>query len=500
MPVTDQVKKKLEQLPDQPGVYLMRDRSGRIIYVGKAASLRSRVRHYFQPATLRGADPKLRGLINSIVDLDVLVVRTEAEAILTEGRMIKEYRPRYNIAFRDDKRFPLLRIDLNEPWPRVETCRIDRRDGALYFGPYSNSSAARVAREFLEQHFGLRACRPREPGPEEHRHCHADIVSFCSAPCVARITAADYRARVEDAVAFLRGERPAILEELAAAMDREATALNFEKAAAWRDTLLHLRWVIKERHKGTRSLELHAEEARQGVLELQAALALPAPPVVIECFDISNISGTHAVASMVVAVDGMPARSRYRRFRIKTVEGSDDPRMMAEVIRRRYTRVLAEGQPAPGLVLVDGGFTQLSAARAELRALGLTAQPLAGLAKKNEELYQSDDPAAEPLRLARDSAALKMVQQLRDEAHRFALDYHRALRNRLMRDSRLDQVEGIGEKRKALLLKTFGSVRRLSRISEAELAAVPGVGPVMARAVRETLAHYGKTRHEDEQT
>ena len=490
MPLTEQVKQKLSQLPDKPGVYLMRDRSGRIIYVGKAASLRNRVRHYFQPATLRGADPKLRGLINSIADLDILTVRTEAEAILTEGRMIKEYRPRYNVAFRDDKRFPLLRIDVREPWPRIETCRMDRRDGALYFGPYSNSGAARVAREFLEQQYGLRACRPREPGPEDHRHCHADIVSLCSAPCVGRISAEDYHARVEEVVAFLRGERPAVLEELAAAMDREAAALNFEKAAALRDTLLHLRWVIKERHKGTRSLELHVAEAQQGVRELQQALALPAPPRVIECFDISNISGTHAVASLVVAVDGMPARNRYRRFRIKTVEGSDDPRMMAEVIRRRYTRVLAEQQERPGLVLVDGGYTQLSAARAELRALGLGDQPSAGLAKKFEELYRDDDPGAAPLRLPRDSAALKMIQQLRDEAHRFALDYHRTLRNRLMRDSLLDQVEGMGEKRKTLLLKAFGSVRRLARAREEEIAAVPGVGPVLARAVRETLASY----------
>lgn len=490
MPVTEQVKAKLPELPDKPGVYLMRDRSGRIIYVGKAASLRNRVRHYFQPATLRGADPKLRGLINSIVDFDFLVVRTEAEAILTEGRMIKEYRPRYNVAFRDDKRFPLLRVDLQEPWPRVETCRIDRRDGALYFGPYSNSIAARVAREFLEQRFGLRACRPREPGAEDHRHCHADIVSFCTAPCVGRISSADYRARVEEAVAFLRGERPAVLEELAAAMDREATALNFEKAAALRDTLLHLRWVIKEKHKGTRSLELHVEDARRGVLELQVALGLAEPPHVIECFDISNISGTHAVASMVVAVDGMPARARYRRFRIKTVEGSDDPRMMAEVIRRRYQRVLAEQQPRPGLVLVDGGFTQLSAARAELRELGLADQPSAGLAKKYEEVYRDDDPGVAPLRLPREGAALKVLQQIRDEAHRFALDYHRALRSRLIRDSLLDKVDGIGEKRKALLLQTFGSVRRMARAREDEIAAVPGVGPVMARAVREILTTY----------
>ncbi len=482
------IKRKLRELPDRPGVYVMRDAGGRIIYVGKAASLRNRVRHYFQRGTLRSADPKLRGLIRTIADLDVLPVRTEAEAILTEGRMIKEYRPRYNVLMRDDKRFLLLRVHPDDPWPRFEPCRLDRKDGAVYFGPYSDSRAARAALDFVNRRFGLRECRPREPGPDDHRHCHADIVSYCSAPCIARVASADYHARVGEGIAFLRGERPEWLAELEQKMRGAADRRDYESAAALRDTLLLLRRAIRERARGTSQFHLRPDDARAGLQDLRLALDLPAPPKVIECFDISNISGTHAVASMVVAVDGAPARSRYRRFRIKTVTGSDDPAMMAEVIHRRYRRLLDERRPLPDLVLVDGGVTQLGAARAELERLGLAHLPAAGLAKRFEEIHVGVGPRAEPVRLPRESFALRVLQQIRDEAHRFALDYHRRLRARLIRDSLLDQVEGVGDKRKALLLRQFGSVTRLARASESDLAAVPGIGPVLARSLKAILA------------
>ncbi len=488
MPVPDKVKTKLQALPDKPGVYLMRDKNGRIIYVGKAVSLRNRVRHYFQAGTRRSAAPKLRSLIHSIADFDILVSHNEADAILAEGRMIKEYRPRFNVAFRDDKRFLMLRIRLDDPFPRLETCRMDKNDGATCFGPYSNSGAARAALEFTEKKFGLRQCRPLIPGPEDHQHCHNDIIRFCSAPCIAKITREGYAARVAEACAFLRGERPDVLQELEAAMTREAEAQNFEKAAALRDTLLLLRSAIKQRARGAKSLQIESAEACEGLAELQTALALPEPPRVIECFDISNISGTHAVASMVVAVDGIPAPQRYRHFRIRTVESIDDPAMMAEVIRRRYTRVLAEQQPLPNLVLVDGGVTQLGAARRELAQLGLAAQPSAGLAKRFEELVVSEKMSDPPVRLPADSNGLKVVTRLRDEAHRFALTFHRGLRLRRIRESALDEVAGIGEKRKQILLKHFGSVARLRRATEEEIAAVPGVGPVMAKLIRSTLA------------
>lgn len=489
MNLPDAVKQKLQALPDQPGVYLMRDRSGRIIYVGKAVSLRNRVRHYFQQGTLRSADPKLRGLIRSIADLDILPVRSEAEAILTEGRMIKEYRPRYNVLFRDDKRFLLIRVRLDDPWPRFEPCRIDRKDGAVYFGPYSDARAARAALDFVQRRFHLRECRPREPGVEDHRHCHADIVSYCSAPCVGKIAPADYKARVLEAIAFLRGERPDLLQEIDRNMREASDRRDYETAAALRDTLLLLRRAIRERARGTKQLQLRDADAQAGLQDLRLALGLAAAPRVIECFDISNISGTHAVASMVVAVDGSPARPRYRRFRIKTVTGSDDPAMMAEVIQRRYRRLLEERKPLPDLVLVDGGVTQLGAARAELERLGLGTLPSAGLAKRFEEIHVDIAPRATPVQLPRESFALRVLQQIRDEAHRFALDYHRRLRARLIRDSLLDDVEGVGEKRKELLLRTFGSVQRLARASEAEIAAVPGVGPVLARTLKERLTH-----------
>ncbi len=505
MKIPDVVKKKLQMLPHEPGVYFMRDRHGKIIYVGKATSLRNRVRSYFRQGTLRSAEPKLRGLIRQIADFDVLVLRNDAEATLTEGRLIKEYRPRYNVLFRDDKRFLLLRVDPAEPFPRFTTVRLRKSDQAIYFGPYANSAAAYAAKEYVEKTFGLRVCRPREPGPEDHRHCLNDVIRFCTAPCIARITPAAYRARVDEALAFMRGERPEHLQAIQAAMEEAAAARDFERAAALRDTLFLLKDAVKRRIRGTKSLELKTDEARAGVRELQTILDLATPPRVIETYDISNISGTFAVGSMVCAVDGMPQRNRYRLFRIKTVEGSDDPRMMAEVIRRRYGRLVAEKAALPDLVIVDGGITQLRAARAELDALGLQALPAVGLAKRFEELYPMDlareDPdhpcepvGRGPIQLPADGHAIKICKRIRDEAHRFALTYHRRLRLKKMRESLLDEVPGIGAKRKQQVLGHFGSVARLRRASVEELQAVPGVGPAMAGLIKETLSHYSTRR------
>ena len=488
MSLSDKVKAKLQTLPDKPGVYLMRDRTGKIIYVGKAVSLRNRVRHYFQSATLRSAEPKLRGLINSIDDFEFITVRSDADAVVTEGRMIKEYRPRYNVSFRDDKRFLILKINLNDPWPRFETGRIEKKDGAEYFGPYSNSGSARLALEFIQKKYGIRKCRPREPGPDDHRHCHRDIIAKCSAPCIAKIARDAYIEQCKEACAFLRGERRDVLEELNQEMEAAAARQDFEKAAAIRDMVLMLRRALKERSHGRRDIEMADADAKGGLAELQTALNLPTLPRVIECFDISNISGTNSVASMVCSVNGMPARSRYRRFRIKTVEGSDDPASMAEVVRRRYSRVLAEKLPLPDLVLIDGGVTQLGAARRELATLGLEKLPSAGIAKRFEELHVAENLAVPTVKLPVGSPGIRVVQRLRDEAHRFALTYHRALRNRKIRESLLDEVDGIGEKRKEILLKHFGSVLRLSRASEEEIAAVPGVGPAMAALVKGVLA------------
>ena len=491
---SDKVKAKLAQLPDQPGVYLMRNRQGKIIYVGKATSLRSRVGSYFRRSTFSRADPKLRGLIRSIDDLDFVALKTEAEATLTESRMIKDYHPRYNVLMRDDKRFLLLRANLQDPFPRFDAVRLKKDDGARYWGPFASSAAAWASLEFVEKQFGLRRCAPREPGEEDHRHCLNDVVRFCSAPCIGKVTPEEYRERVRTACGFLDGDRREFLEALRQQMGAAAKEMKFEKAAALRDTYLLLMRGIREKARGRKSLLLKRDEAQRGLEELQKRLGLERPPGVIECYDISNISGTNSVASRVVSVEGVPTPARYRTYRIKTVEGADDPASMAEVIRRRFARALAEGEALPDLVLVDGGITQLRAARAELDAMGLGGQRVAGIAKQFEELVHDPSNEAAPLRFAADSPALRVIQQIRDEAHRFALTYHRKLRARRIQESVLDDIAGIGEKRKEKLLAHFGSVARLKRATAEEIAAAPDVGPKMAELIYAALHGQGEGR------
>ena len=483
----EQVERKLRDLPQKPGVYLMRDRHGKVIYVGKAKSLRNRVRNYFQRATYKHADPKIRGLIRSIADLEVGVVQNEAEAILTEGRLIKEYKPFYNTMFKDDKRFILLRIHLGDPFPRFSIARIRKPDGAVYLGPYASGTAARVAREFVETEYGLRRCLPQVPGPEHHKHCMADILSFCSAPCIGAVSPETYRERAEEAVAFLRGERRDVLRRLEERMQEASENMKFEKAAQYRDTLFHLQRVIRQRASGTRDLEHREAEAREGLRQLQKDLRLPTLPRVIETFDISNTHGLEAVASMVCAVEGRPNRTRYRRFRIRQKEGPDDPGMIAEAARRRYSRLLKERKPLPDLVVFDGGITQLRAGRAALDELGLTDLPAVGLAKRHEEVVWDLENREPPLRLPLNSPGLKVLRAIRDEAHRFALTYHRSLRDRRIRESLLDDIPGIGEKRKLVLLRHFGSVNRLKCASVKEIAEAPGIGAAYAEIVFEAL-------------
>jgi excinuclease ABC subunit C len=278
-----------------------------------------------------------------------------------------------------------------------------------------------------------------------------------------------------------------MLKELRSEMEAAAEELRFEEAAALRDLLFHLNQAIKERAKVRKTPKMKQEEARQGLKELQEQLKLPAEPRVIECFDISNISGTSSVASMVCAVDGVPFPNRYRRFRIKTVEGADDPRSMAEVVRRRYSRLLKESKPLPGLVMVDGGITQLRAAKVELLLLGLEDLPIVGLAKRYEEIVWDYEYNAGNLFLPRHSAGLAVVTRLRDEAHRFAIAYHRELRRRRIKESVLDEIPGIGKAKKEMLLKHFGSIARLSRASLAEIAEAPGIGRKTAELVRSEL-------------
>jgi excinuclease ABC subunit C len=485
MQIPQRIRDILKELPSKPGCYIMRDETGTIIYVGKAVDLRKRVQSYFRQAALRNGDPKLRSLVKSVADLEYMVVHNEAAALLTEGDLIKKYRPRYNILLKDDKRFILIRADTSVTYPRFETVRLRQNDGALYFGPYVNSAGARASIEFLEKHFGLRKCTPAEPDANTYRHCNNDIIRFCSAPCVARISAEAYRERFEEACAFLRGRRPQLLTHIREQMQKAAETLDFEQAAALRDSLLLIEKAVRQHARAAPTPRMQRDTAREGIEALAQLLQLPAIPRVIETFDISNILGTYAVASMVCAVDGVPTPNRYRRFRIKTVTGANDPAMMAEAVRRRIRGLQEEGKPLPGLLLVDGGITQLKAAHAVLVERGVADLPLASLAKRHEEIYYRAD--APPLRLERHNPALKVLQRIRDEAHRFAITYHRNLRNKRLRESALDKIPGIGQKRKELLLTTLGSVQRIARASIEEIAAVPGIGTAMAQTIHNAL-------------
>ena len=469
-------------IPLSPGVYLYKDARGQVIYVGKARILRRRVLSYFRP---EGLPAKTRAMLAHAVSLEYLTTTTEKEALLLEAGLIKRYRPHYNIVLRDDKQYALFRINIRHSFPRLEVVRQARKDGARYFGPFPSSTVVRTALDFTEKRYGLRKCAALDPGPDDHTHCLADVIRFCSAPCLGRIGEADYRARFDEACAFLRGERPAVIDEVRRQMEAAAAKEDYERAARLRDTWLALKTLTRQRARARLAPAIKRPTAEEGLADLAQLLALPAPPRVIECFDISHLMGAHTVASMVVAVEGVPDKRRYRRFRVRTV-ANDDPHAMAEVIRRRYTRLLGEGQPLPDLILCDGADLQVRATRAVLGELGLRDRvPVAGLNEHFEEIVLAD--GRPNLVLPRDAKALQILIRLRDEAHRFAITFNRALRLRALRESVLDELPGIGPARKRQLLAAFGSLRRLAQADEAAIAAQPGITPPLARAIKEAL-------------
>ena len=461
----------------------MRDRRGVIIYVGKAKNLRRRVSSYFRAGARH--PPKVRSMVETVYDFEFMTVKNEAESLLTEASLIKKYKPRFNILMRDDKRYLALRADPTADWPRFTCCRIVRDDGARYFGPFPSAPVVRAAKDFVEKRYGIRECDCLAPDEAAHRHCLAHVIRHCSAPCLGRVTPDDYRARFEEACAFLEGKRPAVLGEVEARMRDAAAKGDFEEAARWRDTLFALKEMTKA-HFVRRAPHLREEEAAQGLRELADALGLAAPPRIIECVDISNLFGTHNVASLVVARDGLPDRRYYRHFKIRSFEGADDPRAMAEVVRRRYgpDSTLLETSPRADLYICDGGETQLRAARAVFAELGIADIPTVGLAKRQEEVVLDD--GRPNVLLPRDSQALMVITRLRDEAHRFAITYHRNLRERTIRESALDEVPGIGEAKKVKLLRAFRSIRGIARADVDAIASAAGVSAAVAAEVLKT--------------
>ncbi len=482
------VRFSAQDTPNRPGVYIFRSASGQVIYVGKARSLRKRLATYFQPARSVEADAKLRALIHSIAAYETIEVDSEAEALLLESRLIKQYDPRYNIELRDDKRFLHVCVDLLEPFPRLTLVRIRKDDKRLYFGPFPRAGVLRQTVDYLSRRFGLRTCSVREPGPEVRRHCLDHVIRDCLGPCTGLVTAAAYAEHLERALQVLRGDCRPLVAELQERMATAALARRFEQAAELRDMIENLASISAPTRRFARAtIEDRERRSDTAVTALQEALQLSCAPTVIECFDLSNIGGRLAVGSMVCFRHGRPATSDYRRFRIRSPDATDDTAMMREVVARRYGRLLAEQHPLPDLIVVDGGLGQLHAAAQALEQVGARPAGLIGLAKRQEEVFVVGRP--DSLRLPAHHLGLRLLQALRDEAHRFANSYHRVLRQRRIADSALLEIEGVGKRRCADLLRALGSVRRIRRCTPAEIAAaVPGLGPLLAQRIWQHLA------------
>lgn len=596
---------QLKALPAKPGVYLFKDKEGKVIYVGKAANLNSRVRSYFgAPSSLSA---KVQRLVSKIQDFEFVVTNSEQEALILECNMIKKYTPRYNVRLKDNKTFPYLKINVNEDWPGVYITRRVQKDGARYFGPFASAGSVRKTSRLIKKIFPFRSCSKRIEGKDK-RPCLDYYIRRCLGPCIGAVEKQEYHDVINQVILFLQGKQELILRELNAKMKAAAQQLQFEKAALLRDQIKAIEKVIEgqriattlqgekdiiglaqnekqayvklfsirnnkligqdhfimegikgeppgqimtsfvkqyyasasyipplillqhpvdepvvlsewlEQQRGSR-VELQvpqrgakkklvdtvAENAAQGLQlaqvkemkvevissglrELKNRLRLPKMPRRIECYDVSNIQGALAVGSMVVLEKGQPKPAHYRRFRIKTVAGADDYAMIQETLRRRFKRGLTgEGAWAiiPDLVLIDGGKGQLNAALELRRELGLDSIPIASLAKENEEVFIPGDP--KPVYIAKDSPALHILQRARDEAHRFAISYHRRLRRKEGITSALDNIPGIGPRRKKSLLKKFGSIEAIKEASSEELSQTKGITLALAQKVKEYL-------------
>jgi excinuclease ABC subunit C len=623
MSVSESVRGKLKRLPTKPGVYLMKNASGEIIYVGKAVNLRSRVRSYFRASV---ESPKTKRLVKHIADVEFIVTASELEALILECNLIKKHRPKYNVRLKDDKRYPYIKISWQDPFPRVYIVRQMQQDGARYYGPFTSSAAVCQTLDLAQRIFPYLTCN-REITGQDKRACLYYHIGRCAGPCVGAVDEAGYREIIANLCDFLEGKTGEVIAELRRDLEEAAAKLEFERAARLRDQIQAIEKVVerqkiisqdmrdhdvlaisqaddeacmqvflvrggrligreyfilegtadedvreimasfvKQFYDGTAQVppeillpeeidealiiqqwlsdkrgnkvvvkvprrgqerelvqmaaenaaetlqalqaQWQADEGRQAAVlaELQGYLDLPEPPTRIECYDISNIQGTSAVGSMVVFAKGVPRKSDYRRFRIKTVQGADDYAMMQEVLRRRLARFVKQRQEQPDaeidlgpgqkkaadawailpdLIIVDGGKGQLNSALEVLEEYGLRdAVAVVGLAKEREEIFMPG--RSEPILLPGGSQALFLAQRIRDEAHRFAVTYHRRVRGKRALASVLDEIPGIGPKRRKALLRAFGSVEAIRQADVEALAAVPG----MTRSAADSVKAY----------
>ena len=609
----EKLELKISMLPDSPGCYLMKDADGSIIYVGKAVNLKNRVRSYFRDTA---HTPKVAAMISHISDFDILLCESNLEALILECNLIKKHQPYYNILLKDDKHYPYLKINLKEPFPRLEICRRMADDGARYYGPYIGANAVRQVIDAVRDVFPLRTCKQQLPAKNGRRPCVNYDIGRCLAPCAGKCTEAEYGAMIDGVLHFLGGDYGKVLEKLETEMRTEAAAMRYERAARLRDKIRDIRGLMErqiamrtdlseqdliavaqdgldamiqilyvragrvvggdhfllereggeepgdviagfmtqyyaqpgliprnvlcealpegaaeeteawlrtqkggavtltvpkrgEKHELVQLAAKNADDAlkkrnaRRTVREerttgaaerLGKLIGMDRYPRRIEGYDISNTQGEQSVAAMVVFIDGEPAKKEYRHFRIKTVTGANDFASLYETLQRRYARAVKEAEEGgetrfsdlPDLILIDGGPQQLRFARQAILDLGLTPPAMFGLAEKLEEIWLPG--AEEPLAPDHRTPELQLAQRVRDEAHRFGITHHRALRGKASVHSALDDIPGIGPARRKALLKAFGSISAIRQADTDALRAVKGMDRKAAEAVKSALA------------
>jgi excinuclease ABC subunit C len=413
------LKEKLKALPNKPGVYLFKDKNGAVIYVGKAKSLRKRVSSYFN----RSLDVKTGILLGRLADIDYILAASELDALILEDELIKKYKPRYNVALRDDKAYPFLKLTVNEKWPRLFLARRKEKDGALYFGRYEGAMVREVVR-LVKKLFPIRWCK-ESPLRMREQPCLYYRIGSCSGPCIGKISHDDYLALIQGIIALLEGKMGRALNKLKEEMEKLSADQEFERAAYLRDRIK----ILEKMMEGKTLTRGPAPRKLTEIIELKKALKLKIDPMRIEAFDISNIKGTNMVASMVTFYGGLPLKSDYRKFKIKSLKKkANDVAAIYEAVLRRYTGMLAKKLPLPDLVMVDGGIAQVNSGARGLKDARLGGMAVIGLAKKEEKIFFPK--RNKPLTLARDSDALRLLQRIRDEAHRFAITFHRQRRSK----------------------------------------------------------------------
>ncbi len=465
--MTDRVKTKLTKLPTSPGVYFHKGKNGEIIYIGKAANLRNRVRQYFQKS--RYLDTKTDLLVSEIVDIEWTEVESEADALFLEAELIRRYLPRYNILLRDDKSLQYVRIDYKSDYPTVKFVRQPLDDGAEYFGPYINSFAVKKALRYLRRAFPYAVSHPiNQKRASFHYHLGLD-------PGLedGRTSLRDYRANLRKLMQYLKGERVRLTKTIEQEMKKAAKAKDFESAAHYRNQLFALKALNTQVLFGDR--EIQDSNSDKALVELQQLLGLNSPPSKIEGFDVSHMQGSDTVASMVVFLSGVPHKEAYRKFKMRT-PGNDDFAHIYEAVSRRLSDKNVNKWGLSDLILIDGGKGQLSAATAARDEKGYSQIPMLGLAKQFEDLvFKLPDGSFKTIQLSPSSHLIKLLQRIRDESHRFAVSYHTSLRRIRQTSSMLDGISGLGPVTRKKLIRHFGSTTGVLNASAAELQSVLGM-------------------------